>query len=307
MSKRIDLTGRIFERITILRFSHVDEKGKLKWIGVCNCNPEKEIIIGHHILYGNTRSCGCLKNETIRNKFFDLVGQKIGKLTILELISRNLKDKTKSRWLCRCECGNEIVRKHKSLLNNLKDKNSSCGKGKCSKNFEDLTGRIFGELEVLSYEGFGTSDKHLYKCKCSCGNIRIARGNNLLSGLTHHCFDCTKKNRPRGENHGCWNSNLSQEERELGKKREFMPENRIWRQSVYKRDNWTCQITGERGGNICAHHIKNWADNKELRFDPNNGITILVSLHILYHQKYGNRNTTLEQFEEFKREVLASC
>lgn len=306
MSKRIDLTGRIFGRITVLRFSHIDEKGKLKWIGFCSCSPEREIIAGHHtLLYGGTKSCGCLKNETTRNQFFDLTGKKIGKLTILELIHRNLEDKTKSIWKCRCECGNEVTRKHKGLLIN-KGK-ASCGKGKCNKIFEDLTGKFFGELEVISYEGNGSNNKALYKCKCLCGNLRIARGNNLLSGLAHYCFECAEKNRPRKERHWHWNSEITQDERDLGQNRELMPENTAWRTAVYQRDNYTCQITGVKGAKLCAHHIYNWADNPDKRFDLNNGITILESLHILYHKKYGNRHTTLEQFEEFKREQLILC
>ena len=35
---------------------------------------------------------------------------------------------------------------------------------------------------------------------------------------------------------------------------------RLWRSDVFKRDDYTCQICGRRGGNLEAHHIKKFAD-----------------------------------------------
>ncbi|MFA5351587.1 MAG: NUMOD3 domain-containing DNA-binding protein [Candidatus Omnitrophota bacterium] len=51
-------------------------------------------------------------------------------------------------------------------------------------------------------------------------------------------------------------------------------EYKLWREAIFKRDNYTCQICGKRGGDMRANHIKKFADYPELRFDLNNGITI---------------------------------
>jgi hypothetical protein len=54
---------------------------------------------------------------------------------------------------------------------------------------------------------------------------------------------------------------------------------RNWRNLVFKRDNYTCQICTKKGGLIHADHIKPFAYYKELRHDVNNGRTLCVSCH----------------------------
>lgn len=76
-------------------------------------------------------------------------------------------------------------------------------------------------------------------------------------------------------------------------------ENRLWRESVFARDNWTCQICQERGCNLCSHHIQNFSNFPELRFAIDNGITLCKKCHIEFHKIYGKNNNTKEQLEEF--------
>lgn len=51
-------------------------------------------------------------------------------------------------------------------------------------------------------------------------------------------------------------------------------EYKIWRESVFERDNYTCQKCGKKGGKLNADHIIPWALNKELRYDISNGRTL---------------------------------
>jgi len=58
-----------------------------------------------------------------------------------------------------------------------------------------------------------------------------------------------------------------------------------WRVDVFRRDDYTCKICGERGGKLVAHHIKPWAKYIDLRFDIGNGMTVCYDCHRSIHKK----------------------
>lgn len=76
-------------------------------------------------------------------------------------------------------------------------------------------------------------------------------------------------------------------------------EYKLWRKSCFERDNFICQKTGISGGNLQVHHINNFADFPELRFDIDNGITLSQKAHKEFHKIYGKHNNTYEQLNEF--------
>lgn len=79
-----------------------------------------------------------------------------------------------------------------------------------------------------------------------------------------------------GEKHYKWNGGLSSKAQKIRTSTEM----RLWRNSVYARDNWTCQDCGDNsGGNLNAHHIKSFAEYPELRFAIDNGVTLCLKCH----------------------------
>ena len=74
---------------------------------------------------------------------------------------------------------------------------------------------------------------------------------------------------------------------------------KIWRKTVLERDNFICQKCGQKGGNLRTHHINNFAEFPELKYAIDNGITLCENCHKEFHKRYGIKNNTKEQLEEF--------
>jgi len=77
-----------------------------------------------------------------------------------------------------------------------------------------------------------------------------------------------------------------------------------WRELVFERDNWTCQKCLVRSGgcktiNLNPHHIENFSEVEEKRFNIDNGITFCRNCHYNFHSNYGFRNNTREQVVAF--------
>lgn len=51
----------------------------------------------------------------------------------------------------------------------------------------DITGQIFGSLEVLRYAGANKFGAAYFECRCSCGAVKIVRGTSLRRGDTKTC------------------------------------------------------------------------------------------------------------------------
>ena len=82
------------------------------------------------------------------------------------------------------------------------------------------------------------------------------------------------------------------------------PEYREWRKRVYKRDDFTCQRCGIRGGRLTAHHIEFFVTNPELRIDIDNGITLCRSCHLFEHSKLKILEKLAEEYQSNRRAIL---
>ncbi len=64
MSKFIDLTGKRFGRLIVLRYVDKDKWRDSRWLCLCGCGNEK-IILGNNLKRGAIKSCGCLSIEKL--------------------------------------------------------------------------------------------------------------------------------------------------------------------------------------------------------------------------------------------------
>lgn len=131
MSKLIDLTGQRFGRLIVIEKdkTRITNSGSY-WICQCDCGTIKSIK-SSSLRRGEIQSCGCLRNERIKqskNSISEenMVGKRFGKLTV---ISRNYE---KGRpgityWNCQCDCGNTKIVSGANLRRTDGQGTVSCG------------------------------------------------------------------------------------------------------------------------------------------------------------------------------------
>lgn len=166
---------------------------------------------------------------------------------------------------------------------------------------ENISGLKVGELTVLDVDEEKTSiNKKLYwMCLCSCGNRCSYSTSVLKSKRVKTCGDRTIHY--SNSNNGNWQGGKTPKlisERTSNKYNE-------WRDSVYKNNWYTCQCCGQSNGiNKNAHHIYNFSDHENLRYDISNGILLCDNCHSAtiqtgFHYIYGVKNNTPDQLEEY--------
>lgn len=237
-------------------------------------------------------------------KLNDLVGQKFGKLTV---VRRDKNSGKQTMWGCECECGEQVsVGAHR--LKNGQTKSCGCLRFEIlSKRAKDITGVRFGRLVAISRSGI-VNKKSKWKCMCDCGKETTVNYQHLKDGQVVSC--------------GCYLKEVSANNGKIGGKKisgnkchlykpSLTDEDRLrtrnlvatrqWRKEVFAHDNFTCDVCGERGKKIQAHHLNNWADHKEQRFIVKNGITLCKKHHKDFHLLIGIRNKcTKADYERFK-------
>lgn len=170
--KRADVKpGQRFGRLTVLR-----ELSNRRFECKCDCG-RVTTVSKTNLTNGLVHSCGCLRNGTHTK---DITGQRFGRLTVLRQVEKPIAYSPYAQWLCRCDCGKEIV----AVSGNLVDgRTRSCGCLRGVLQSKDETGNRYGMLTVIGSapsEGKGSR----WACVCDCGNTVTVLGSNLRKG--HH-------------------------------------------------------------------------------------------------------------------------
>lgn len=126
---------------------------------------------------------------------------------------------------------------------------------------------------------------------------------NAAYKYQYRCYECYKDElsmKQKGKNNFFWKGGINGENDTLRHRREY----KEWRTAVYERDNYTCQCCGTRGNKLNAHHINQFANYPEIRYEINNGVTLCTKCHDAtennsFHNIYGTHNTTAEQLKEY--------
>lgn len=144
---------------------------------------------------------GTYWEERPLGKLTDLTGHKFTKLTVLFPVYVKNRSNTHRYWLCKCDCGNEIVCRSDCLQNKHIQ---SCGcmiiEGvykKSEKIIIETIGCRFGKLVAREFIGYKMKadgiNMAMFRCTCDCGNDNfIVSGNSLRCGLTLSCGCLTR-------------------------------------------------------------------------------------------------------------------
>jgi 5-methylcytosine-specific restriction endonuclease McrA len=248
-----------------------------------------------------------------------MVGERIGHLTVLRLVDTAEyvgARTTGAVWLCKCDCGTEVMRQGGILRAARHRRNSTSCEG-CAHETRVRwlktrvrtwptkhipKGTVFGKLTTTGV----FKSKSGWECTCSCGNTTYVPSYNLKSGNTKSC-GCGRKDTFSswlGSKHPLFNPNITNEEREKRFEHRATVDKR-WRDIAAlckQRDQFTCAYCrGTSGLTLVSHHLNGWKERPDLRYEPSNVVTLCQKCHLSYHKKFGFVGSTPEKFAEFMK------
>lgn len=202
-----------------------------------------------------------------------------------------INSKTKLEYICTCGEKSTTVftnfqKGHKCVKCGNKSTASKSRKSlsTVSSIFEDAGCKLTSEVYV--------NNQTPLDYICVCGKASKTSLSNFQKGV--RCMECGIS-KLKGENNYQWNPNKEKDDRNT-------PEYREWRKAVLHRDEYMCQKCGELHWAITAHHIINFKDNVEHRYDVDNGITLCRKCHSEFHTVYGFHNVNGAQLLEYLSE-----
>lgn len=112
MSKLKDLTGRKFDRLTVIERApdHIRPSGRRDVMWKCECSCGNVVVArGEHLRNHHKRSCGCYRKEATTQRMLQPIKKDtpFGKLVVIGLDRRD-EDNGHYYYLCQCSCGNRV-------------------------------------------------------------------------------------------------------------------------------------------------------------------------------------------------------
>lgn len=101
MGKLIDIAGQRFGKLMVIERAGVTRLGEATWRCKCDCGRETTVQ-GRNLRNGSTKSC-----DWNRSRRIDIVGQRFGRLVVIEYVDNDKWGDP--RWRCKCDCGHEKV------------------------------------------------------------------------------------------------------------------------------------------------------------------------------------------------------
>ncbi len=267
----------------LLEKEYVNSKTKMKY--ECKCG-NKECKITFSNFKRGQRCRKCCGSEKLT---FEVVYNYFKEHNCLLLETEYIDNQTPMEYICECNRPSKIrfgefkkgTRCYECGIKKSREKQSFTYK---------YVYNYFLEHNCLLLEKEYKNNHTKMEYKCDCGNPNICKITFKKFKIGQRCKICKIKKRYLN-----YNPDLTNEERKKDRSR---PGCNKWRRSIKERDNNICQCCFQEERKLIAHHIGNYANNKELRTIVSNGFLFCEKHHIDFHKKYGY-NCNRAQLEEF--------
>jgi hypothetical protein len=308
----------------LLEDKYIKAKTKMRYR--CPIHPDKELYATYDKMRQGTGCPYCAGNvrftiEEVRDKF-DSHG-----FILLEDNYKNSKQKLK----CECKKHRGIIQ-YKKAIDFTEKRNTGCAlcweerKGQAlRKDVDEL--RSLVEERGYKFIGMDYDDYRthiIFHCEKHNKTTRMVLSN--FTSYQQKCSSCADE-LMRGEGHPNWNGGKSQLRDYL---RKLLAK---WKADVLEQSNYTCFVSGVRGGSLEVHHVRNFSSicedvldelglewhesigeysTQELS-DISNlllskhtvdiGIPMTKEHHFMFHNTYGKTNNNMDQVLEFKKSL----
>jgi len=280
--------GTVFNRLTVIEFSHVGSGKRRFYLCQCKCG-NKKTVSGIHLKNKGVQSCGCLRG--VNQKRLE-IGEKINRLTVIE---KSKKDK----FLCLCDCGTQKEIRGEDIKN---ESIKSCGclrNEKLKKSRKIVNGEKYNKLTVINLVDCNRKGKY-YLCRCDCGNEKILRGYSISYGSVKSCgclvAEKSKERFTLPNNNGTKNR-LRRGYKKGAKKRNIDFD--ISQEDFNKIIEMNCYYCGSPPNNVYNNYTYSGIDrinNKEGYFATN-------CVPCCFYCNFGKSDKSLEEFEDWITKV----
>lgn len=178
MKIKEDLTGQKIGEWQVISCHNppVNTHGEVVWDCIC---PICKTIVQktyYDLKTRKAKSCINCRGKMLTN---DITGKRFGRWTVIE---KSGTSKNGTLWHCKCDCGKEKNILRTSLING-KSKSCGCYNQEVLNTHEDLTGRIFGYLHVISDTNKRGENGTIWNVKCTnCNRILEMNRSSLMRG-----------------------------------------------------------------------------------------------------------------------------